>query len=116
MLERADALLCEALDSADPRRRDRATRFVLQRHYLACCRGLNSPSLGCARLRRRGAPSRCATAGSTSPRLGHKSFAAFSPLALLGSALYPGPVRRPAASLPASFTPASRSDALRFAS
>jgi hypothetical protein len=30
--------------------------------------------------------------------------------------LYPVPVRRPAVSLPASFTPASRNDALRFAS
>ena len=59
---------------------------------------------------------RCTTAGSTSPRLGHKGFAASCPLALLGSAFYPVPVRRPAASLPASFTPASRSDALRFAS
>jgi hypothetical protein len=38
------------------------------------------------------------------------------PLALLGSAFYPVPVRRPAASFPASFTPASRSDALRFTS
>jgi hypothetical protein len=38
------------------------------------------------------------------------------PLALLGSAFYPVPVRRPVASLPASFTPASRSDALRFTS
>ncbi len=56
------------------------------------------------------------TAGSTSPRLGHESFAASCPLALLGSASYPVPVRRPAASLPASFTPASRNDALRFAS
>jgi hypothetical protein len=38
------------------------------------------------------------------------------PLALLGSASYPVPVRQPAASLPASFTPSSRPDALRFAS
>jgi len=59
---------------------------------------------------------RCTTAGSTSPCLGHNSFAVDCPLALLGSAFYPVPVRRPAASLPASFTPASRSDALRFAS
>src|SRR3984893_3937039 len=59
---------------------------------------------------------RCTTAGSTSPCLGHDGFAVLCPLALLGSALYPVPVRRPAASLPASFTPASRSDALRFAS
>src|SRR6202011_5948739 len=59
---------------------------------------------------------RCTTAGSTSPCLGHDGFAVFGPLALLGSALYPVPVRRPAASLPASFTPASRSNALRFAS
>lgn len=58
---------------------------------------------------------RCATAGSTSPRLGHKGFAVNGPLALLGSASYPVPVRRPAASLPASFTPSSRSDPLRFA-
>src|SRR3981081_3600889 len=59
---------------------------------------------------------RCTTAGSTSPCLGHEGFAVCCPLALLGSAFYPVPVRRPAASLPASFTPASRSDALRFAS
>src|SRR5450759_3509366 len=59
---------------------------------------------------------RCTTAGSTLPCLGHESFAASCPLALLGSASYPVPVRRPAASLPASFTPASRNDALRFAS
>ena len=48
--------------------------------------------------------------------LGHESFAVFGPLALLGAASYPLPVRRPAASLHASFTPSSRSDALRFAS
>src|ERR1700724_3825065 len=59
---------------------------------------------------------RCTTAGSTSPCLGHNSFAVDCPLAVLGSAFYPVPVRRPAASLPASFTPASRSDALRFTS
>ena len=38
------------------------------------------------------------------------------PAALLGSASYPVPVRRPATSLPVSFTPASRNDALRVAS
>ena len=43
-------------------------------------------------------------------------FAVCCPLALLGSASYPVSVRRPAASLPASFTPASRNDALQFAS
>jgi hypothetical protein len=59
---------------------------------------------------------RCTTAGSTPPRLDHNGFAAPGPLALLGSASYPVPVRRPAASFPASFTPSSRSDALRFAS
>ncbi len=59
---------------------------------------------------------RCTTAGSTSPCLGHNSFAVDCPLALPGSAFYPVPVRRPAASLHASFTPASRSDALRFTS
>jgi hypothetical protein len=59
---------------------------------------------------------RCTTAGSTSPRFGHNGFAASCPLALLGAASYPVPVRRPAASLHASFTPASRSDALRFTS
>jgi hypothetical protein len=59
---------------------------------------------------------RCTTAGSTSPRFGHESFAAVCPLALLGSAFYPVPVRRPAASFPASFMPASRSDTLRFPS
>jgi len=37
-------------------------------------------------------------------------------LALLGSGFNPVPVRRSAASLPASFTPALRFDALRFAS
>jgi hypothetical protein len=59
---------------------------------------------------------RCATAGSTSPRLGHESFAVIGPLALLGTASYPVSVRQPAASLPASFTPPSRVDALRLAS
>jgi hypothetical protein len=59
---------------------------------------------------------RCTTAGSTSPRLGHNSFAVDCPLALLGSAFYPVSVRRPAASFHASFTPASRFDALRFTS
>ena len=58
----------------------------------------------------------CTTAGSTSPCLGHESFAEFGPLALLGAAFYPVPVRRPAASLSASFTPTSRSGALRFTS
>jgi hypothetical protein len=43
----AEALLHEVLASSDPRRRDRATRFVLQLHYLACRRGLNSSPLGC---------------------------------------------------------------------
>ena len=57
----------------------------------------------------------CATAGSTLSSFGHKSFAVFGPLALLAPALYPVSVRRFAVSLPASFTPASRSDALRFA-
>jgi hypothetical protein len=59
---------------------------------------------------------RCTTAGFTLLRFGHKSFAAACPLALLSLASYPVPVRRPAASFPASFTPSSRSDALRFAS
>jgi hypothetical protein len=59
---------------------------------------------------------RCAIIGSTSRRLGHESFAVSGPLVLPGSAFYPIPVRRPGASLPASFTPASRNDALRFAS
>jgi len=59
---------------------------------------------------------RCATAGSTPPRLGHESFAVLCPLALLGAASYPVPVRRPAASLPTSFTPSSRPGALWFAS
>ena len=59
---------------------------------------------------------RYATAGSTLPSFGHKGFAVFGPLALLDPAFYPVPVRRPAASLPASLTPVSRSDALRFAS
>jgi hypothetical protein len=50
--------------------------------------------------------------------LAHESFAVIGPLAQLGSASYPVPVRRPAASLPASFTPsvlAVRRSALRFA-
>jgi hypothetical protein len=59
---------------------------------------------------------RCAIIGSTSRRLGHESFAVSGPLVLPGSAFYPIPVRRAGASLPASFTPASRNDALRFAS
>jgi hypothetical protein len=47
----------------------------------------------------------CTTAGSTSPRLDHESFADASPLALLSAASYPVSVRRPAASRPTSFTP-----------
>jgi hypothetical protein len=43
---------------------------------------------------------RCATAGSTSPRLGHESFAVIGPLALLGTASYPVSVRQPAARYP----------------
>ena len=57
---------------------------------------------------------RCAIAGSTSPRLGHNGFAIIGSLALFGSASYPVPVRRLATPFPASFTPSSRSDALRF--
>ena len=48
--------------------------------------------------------------------LGHESFAALCPLALPGTASYAVLVHRPAVSLPASFTPSSRIDALRFAS
>jgi hypothetical protein len=59
---------------------------------------------------------RCAIAGSTSLHFGHKSFAIIGSLALFGSASYPVPVRRLATPFPASFTPASRSDALRFPS
>jgi hypothetical protein len=59
---------------------------------------------------------RCTTAGFTLPNLGHKSFAAVCPLALSSPAFYPVPVRRPAASFHASFTPSSRLDALRFPS
>jgi hypothetical protein len=59
---------------------------------------------------------RCTTAGFTSPRLDHNGFATVCPLALLGSAFYPVPVRRPAVSFHASFTPSSRLDALRFPS
>ncbi len=42
----------------------------------------------------RRAPLHRTTAGSTPLRLGHESFAVSGPLALLGSALYPVPVRR----------------------
>ena len=56
------------------------------------------------------------TTGSTQPRFDHESFAVLRPLALLGCACYPVSVRWPAVSFPASFTPASRSDALRFSS
>src|SRR5215208_5823730 len=59
---------------------------------------------------------RGAAAGSTPPCLGHESFAITCSLALRSDAFYPVPVRRPAASRPASFTLASRSNALRFAS
>src|SRR5215212_9763220 len=59
---------------------------------------------------------RGAAAGSTPPCLGHESFAITWSLALRSDAFYPVPVRRPAASRPASFTLASRSNALRFAS
>ena len=45
----------------------------------------------------------CTTAGSTPPRLDHKSFAVPCPLALLGSAFYPVLVHRLAVSLHASF-------------
>ena len=48
--------------------------------------------------------------------LGHESFAALCPLALPGTASYAVLVHRPAVSLPASCTPPSRLDALRFAS
>ena len=58
----------------------------------------------------------CAIAGSTSLRLGHDGFAVMCPLALLEDASYPVPVRRPAGSLHASFTPSSQSDALHFTS
>ena len=55
------------------------------------------------------------TAGSTSPPLGRESFAVCCPLALVGAASYPVPVRRLAASLPASFGAPLAVGALRFA-
>jgi hypothetical protein len=56
------------------------------------------------------------TVGFTSTSFGHESFAVIGPLALLVVASHPLLVHRPAVALPASFTPSSRSDALRFAS
>src|SRR5262245_46870129 len=48
--------------------------------------------------------------------LRQESFAVHCPLALLGNASYPVAIRQPAASLRSSFTPSSRTGALRFAS
>ena len=48
----------------------------------------------------------CTTAGFTPPPLGHKSFAASCPLALVGTAFYPVLVHRPADSIHA-FSPHS---------
>src|SRR5208282_5890200 len=57
-----------------------------------------------------------ATAESTSPTLGHQSFAVCGPLALVDFASHPVSVRRPAASLHASSRRSSRFTPLRFAS
>ena len=59
---------------------------------------------------------RCATAGSTPPRLDHESFAVIGPLALLGNAFYPVLVHRLAASLHASSPHSVALVQLRFAS
>src|SRR5439155_14583367 len=56
----------------------------------------------------------CTTAGSTPPRFGHEGFAVQCPLALLGVALYPVSVRRPAGSFPASFRRSLAVAPLRF--
>ena len=58
----------------------------------------------------------CTTAGSTSPNLGHKSFAVIGPLALLGTAFYPVLVHRPAASIHASSPQSVPLMQLRFTS
>ena len=58
----------------------------------------------------------CTTAGSTPPRLDHKSFAVPCPLALLSSAFYPVLVHRLAVSLHASFPHSVTLMQLRFAS
>ncbi len=57
-----------------------------------------------------------AIAGSTPLPLGRESFAASCPLALVGSASYPVPVRRLAVSLPLLSAPTSRSDRVSPAS
>ena len=59
---------------------------------------------------------RCTTAGSTPPRLDHKSFAVNGPLALLGSAFYPVLVHRLAASIHASSPHSVTLMQLRFTS
>src|ERR1700733_3531625 len=59
---------------------------------------------------------RRATAGFTPPSLGHKSFAEFRPLALVGSASYPVLVHRPASSTHASSPRSVALPQLRFAS
>ncbi len=57
-----------------------------------------------------------AIAGSTPLPLGRESFAAFGPLALVGSASYPVSLRRLAVSLPLLSAPTSRSDRVSPAS
>ncbi len=56
------------------------------------------------------------TAGSTPPRLDHKSFAVYGPLALPGNAFYPVLVHRLTASLHASFPHSVTLMQLRFTS
>src|ERR1039457_2115198 len=58
----------------------------------------------------------CTTAGFTPPTLGHKSFAARCPLALVGTAFYPVLVHRPPASLHASSPHSVALMQLRFTS
>lgn len=58
----------------------------------------------------------CTTAGFTTPRLDHESFAVFCPLALLGTAFYPVLVHRLAVALHASFPHSVTLMQLRFAS
>jgi hypothetical protein len=58
----------------------------------------------------------CTTAGSTPPKLGHKSFAVICPLALFGTAFYPVLVHPPAASIHASSPQSVALMQLRFTS
>src|SRR6266700_5610654 len=68
--------------------------------------------------RHRGVEFKASTSPATPPgvRVRTRRLRVECPLALLGSALYPVSCSEPPSSLHASFTPASRSDALRFTS